>query len=253
MSQAVRPDALPRSSGFRRGVSAVAAALLTTGATGAVVPPAEAAGTRVPASRPLVALLHDRLARTSPNAQARLIESVAARRPLTGVRTVLPVLDRARGRGGGSWVRVRLPGRPNGHTGWIRARQTRKASTPWRLAIDLSARRITIYHRGRVKQRFPVVVGTPATPTPQGRFFIEEALSLSSQASGNPFALATSARSEVLQEFEGGPGQIALHGTNGLSGAPGTAASHGCIRLSTSAITWLARRIGSGVPLTIRG
>ena len=73
------------------------------------------------------------------------------------------------------------------------------------------------------------------------------------RASGNPFALATSARSNVLQEFEGGPGQIALHGTNGLSGAPGTAASHGCIRLNTSAITWLARRIGSGVPLTIRG
>ena len=55
----------------------------------------------------------------------------------------------------------------------------------------------------------------------------------------------------MLQEFEGGPGQIALHGTNGLSGALGTAASHGCIRLSTGTITWLARRIGAGVPLTI--
>ena len=56
----------------------------------------------------------------------------------------------------------------------------------------------------------------------------------------------------MLQEFEGGPGQIAIHGTNGLSGALGSAASHGCIRLGTSAITWLARRIGGGVPLTIR-
>jgi lipoprotein-anchoring transpeptidase ErfK/SrfK len=55
----------------------------------------------------------------------------------------------------------------------------------------------------------------------------------------------------VLQEFDGGPGQIALHGTDNLSGALGTAASNGCIRLSTRAITWLARRIGSGVPLTI--
>jgi lipoprotein-anchoring transpeptidase ErfK/SrfK len=81
---------------------------------------------------------------------------------------------------------------------------------------------------------------------------VEEAVALSPQASGNPFALATSARSNVLQEFEGGPGQIALHGTNGLSGSPGDAASHGCIRLGTSAITWLARRIGAGVPLTIR-
>jgi lipoprotein-anchoring transpeptidase ErfK/SrfK len=95
------------------------------------------------------------------------------------------------------------------------------------------------------------VIGKPSTPTPRGQYFIEEALALSSGDAGGPFALATSARSNVLQEFDGGPGQIALHGTNNLSGAPGTAASHGCIRLSTSAITWLGARIGSGVPLTI--
>ena len=76
-------------------------------------------------------------------------------------------------------------------------------------------------------------------------------VALSSKDAGAPFALATSARSNVLQEFNGGPGQIALHGTNNISGALGTAASHGCIRLSTQAITWLARRIGSGIPLTI--
>ena len=102
------------------------------------------------------------------------------------------------------------------------------------------------------------MVGTPSTPTPRGRFFIEEALALSPEAAGSPFALATSARSNVLQEFEGGPGQIALHGTNGLSGAPGTAASHGCIRLSTSAITWLAqahrqRRAADHQGLSARG
>jgi lipoprotein-anchoring transpeptidase ErfK/SrfK len=94
-------------------------------------------------------------------------------------------------------------------------------------------------------------VGKPSTPTPRGRFFIEEPVALSSRDAGGPFALATSARSNVLQEFEGGPGQIALHGTDNLSGAPGTAVSHGCVRLSTSAITWLAGHVGAGVPLTI--
>ncbi|MBN1527999.1 MAG: L,D-transpeptidase [Thermoleophilaceae bacterium] len=227
------------------------AALLATAVAGTLASPAQA-GSRVPASRPLVALLHDRLVRAAPSSHARLIESVSARRPLTGVRTVLPVLRRTRGRGGGSWIHVRLPGRPNGHSGWIRARQTRAASTVWRLAIDISARRVTVYRRGHVKRRFPAVVGKASTPTPRGLFFVEEALALSPTAPGNPFALATSARSNVLQEFEGGPGQIALHGTEGLSGVPGTAASHGCVRVATSAITWLARRIGSGVPLTIR-
>ena len=36
-----------------------------------------------------------------------------------------------------------------------------------------------------------------------------------------------------------------------LPGALGTASSHGCIRLDTPDITWLAMRIGPGVPLTI--
>jgi lipoprotein-anchoring transpeptidase ErfK/SrfK len=209
--------------------------------------PAGAASARVPASQPLVVLLGDHAVRAKPSDRAHRIESAAALRPLTRVRTVLPVLGTAKG---GRWLRVRLPGRPNGHTGWIHTRKTRRASTGWRLVLRLATRRVTVYRDGRAIQRFPAVIGNPWTPTPLGRFFIEEALALPGQVSG-PFALATSARSNVYQEFGGGPGQIALHGTNGLSGALGTAASHGCIRLSTSSITWLARRIGAGTPLRI--
>jgi lipoprotein-anchoring transpeptidase ErfK/SrfK len=109
---------------------------------------------------------------------------------------------------------------------------------------------ITVYRDGHAARRFRAVVGKPSTPTPGGHFFVEESLALAGQV-GGPFALATSARSDVLQEFEGGPGQIAIHGTDYLAGALGSAASHGCIRLSTPAITWLAQRIGSGVSLTI--
>jgi lipoprotein-anchoring transpeptidase ErfK/SrfK len=226
---------------------------LVTGVACVLATPAHAAAVKVPASRPLVVLTHDRVARSGPSVHAHFIESVRARRPLTGVRTVLPMLGQARRHGGRRWLHVRLPGRPNQHTGWIRSLRAIRFSTPWRIAVDLSARRVTVYQHGKVKRRFAAVVGKPSTPTPRGRFFVEEAMSLASTAPGNPFALATSARSNVLQEFEGGPGQIALHGTNGLAGVPGSAASHGCIRLSTSDITWMARRIGAGVPLTIRG
>jgi lipoprotein-anchoring transpeptidase ErfK/SrfK len=152
---------------------------------------------------------------------------------------------------GGSWVHVLLPGRPTGRSGWIRTAGTRRTATPWTLSVSLSRRQVTVRHLGRVERRFRAVVGAAATPTPRGRFFIEEALALTPGTAGGPFALATSGRSEVLQEFAGGPGQIALHGTDGLAGALGTAVSHGCIRLSTRAITWLARRIGAGVPLTV--
>jgi lipoprotein-anchoring transpeptidase ErfK/SrfK len=228
------------------------AAFLAAGVGCALAAPASAAGSRAPASQPLVVLLRDHVVRAQPNALSRRVETVAARRPLTRVRTVLPVLGVASGSGRSSWVRVRLPGRPTGHRGWISTLRTRRASTEWHLSVDLSTRRVAVYRDGRATRRFRAVVGASSTPTPRGQFFIEEALALSARDAGGPFALATSARSHVLREFEGGPGQIALHGTDNLSGALGTAVSHGCIRLSTRAISWLAGRIGSGVPLTIR-
>ena len=224
--------AVSRPSGLRRGVWAFAVALLTTGAGFVLVAPASAAGSRVAASQPLVRLMQNHVARTAPSVRAHRIESVKARRPLTRVRTVLPVLGHAR-RGGKSWVHVRLPGRPNEHKGWIPADQTKRSSTAWHIVLELSARRVTVYHHGRVNRRFGAVIGKPSTPTPRGKFFIEEALALSSGDPGGPFALATSARSPVLQEFEGGPGQIALHGTNNLSGALGSAVSARLVRLST--------------------
>lgn len=228
----------------------LAVALLTAGMAATAVPQAEAAES-VPRSQRLVMLVRDHVARTAPDTNARRIETVPARSPLTRVPTVLPAFGYKTSEAGDSWVHVRLPGRPNGHKGWILATKTTATSTPWHLALKLSTRRLSVYRDGRVVRRFNVVVGKPSTPTPRGRFFIEEALSLSSHHAGSPFALATSARSNVLQSFEGGPGQIALHGTRGLSGAPGSAASHGCIRLSTANITWLAQRIGGGIPLTV--
>jgi lipoprotein-anchoring transpeptidase ErfK/SrfK len=243
----IAPDAI-RLPGSGRGVAALSVAITVAAIVGGSFTSA-ARGSDVRASQPLLVLQHGHVARSRPNRHAHRIEYVAPRRPLTGVRTVLPVLGHGRSR---SWVRVRLPGRPNSHAGWVRTAHTRRTSTPWRLALDLSTRRVTVYYDGRAKRRFSAVVGAPSTPTPTGRYFIEESLDLSSHYVGGPFALATSARSNVLQEFEGGPGQIALHGTDGLVGTPGSAASHGCIRLSTDSIVWLARRIGGGIPLTIR-
>ncbi|MEA2444791.1 MAG: hypothetical protein QOJ12_2083 [Thermoleophilales bacterium] len=240
----------PRTPGFGRGRPALAAVLLTAVSGWLIAAPAQAAP-HVPASQSLVVLLDDHVARVAPNPRARRIESVRARRPLTRVRTVLPVLGDATGKDGESWVRVRLPGRPNGHNGWILAAKTKYTSTGWHIAVDLSSRRVTVYRDGRVARRFAALVGKRSTPTPRGRFFVEEALALSASASGGPFALATSARSNVLQEFEGGPGQIGIHGMNNLSGRLGSATSHGCVRLNTRAITWLAQRVGAGVPMTI--
>jgi lipoprotein-anchoring transpeptidase ErfK/SrfK len=242
----------PRPPGTRRGVRALAIGVVTVGIGFALAAPSPAdAATRVRASQPLVAVMQDHVARTGPSAGARRIETVQSLRPLTRVRTILPVLRRKASSAGKPWLLVRLPGRPNGHAGWISAGKTRQTSTPWHIVVGIGARKVTVYRDGRVTRRFKAVVGTPSTPTPPGRFFVEEALNIAGHP-GGPYALATSARSNVLQEFGGGPGQIGLHGTDGLWGPPGIAASHGCIRINTGAITWVVRRIGSGVPLTIK-
>jgi lipoprotein-anchoring transpeptidase ErfK/SrfK len=236
------PRSRPR--GIRRG-AAVGLAIGVAAIVAAT--PALAAGVQQPQA--LVVLLANHVARHAPRAGAGRIEAVPDRRPLTGTRTVLPVLGHAGP--DNEWLRVRLPGRPNGHSGWISVNRTRAASTTWRIRVALDSRRVLVFHEGRLVRRFPAIVGKPSTPTPRGNFFVEEALRLRRWESGAPFALATSARSNVLQEFDGGPGQIALHGTDNLSGALGTAVSHGCVRLGTRAIAWLASRIGAGVPVTI--
>ena len=76
-------------------------------------------------------------------------------------------------------------------------------------------------------------------------------IKLRARDAGAPFALALSARSNVLQEFNGGPGQIGLHGLSNVGGVLGTAVSHGCIRLANATMRWLVHRISPGVPVTI--
>ena len=235
----------------RQEAPLLAAALVAIAAGCALAAPAGAATMRVAETQALVVLRSDHVVRSRASSTAPVIETVSARRPLTGVATVLPVIARRRAAGVATWVHVRLPGRPLGHTGWIRASQTRHDSTAWHVVVALAARRVVVYRDGLVQRRFSAAIGAPATPTPRGRFFVEEAVAISRGETGGPFALATSARSQVLQQFMGGPGQIALHGTGNLSGGLGTAISHGCIRISPRAISWMASRIGGGVPMTI--
>ena len=65
-----------------------------------------------------------------------------------------------------------------------------------------------------------------------------------------PYAFGLSAYSNVLYSFGGGPGQIGLQGTN-EPGALGTNVSHGCIRISNSGISRLARILPLGTPVQI--
>lgn len=233
---------------------AAALAVLVAVSTGqATAEPLRGGAVVVQPTQSLAVLLESQAARTAPDARSAVLQRVAKRRPITEERTVLPVIGRRRGPGGGVWLRVLLPGRPNGHAGWIRRSATGAASTRWHIVVDTSSRTVTAYRSGRPVRVFKAVVGVPSTPTPTGTFFIEESVQLRAGDVGAPFALALSARSTVLQEFAGGPGQIALHGLSNVGGVLGTAASHGCVRLDNDAMRWFVLRVGPGVPVTITG
>lgn len=167
--------------------------------------------------------------------------------PLSHQRVSLPVLRRR-----GRWLRVLLPGRPNGHAGWIDARKAKLWREPWLVVVDTESKRLFVFRGRRIVRSFPVVVGEPPTPTPHGRFYVEEALILRPRSLGSPYAFALSARSNVFREFDGGPGQIAIHGVYGIGGTPGRAESHGCIRMTGDALTWMVARFGTGTPVVIR-
>jgi len=202
-------------------------------------------------NQPLAVLLTSQRVLVSPYGRVFPIRAVSALRPITRRRTVLPVVARASTPDGVRWLRVALPGRPNGSSGWIRQSGTTPTTTGWRVVIRTAGRRVLVLHDGRVVRSFRAVVGRPSTPTPSGRFFVEETVRLPRGSAGAPFALALSARSNALRRFEGGPGQIAIHGVANLSGALGTASSHGCIRLDAASVTWVATHVPAGATVTI--
>jgi len=176
---------------------------------------------------------------------------VSGRRPITGVRTALPVIGRTVTRDGVPLLHVLLPGRPNGSRGWIEQAGTTLAKTSWHIVVRTTSRRLLVYHHGRLERTLVAIVGKPSTPTPHGHFFVEESVLMPPGSTGGPYALALSAHSNVLQEFEGGPGQIAIHGVANLTGQLGTASSHGCIRLDDRSIQWMAAHIAPGVRVNI--
>ena len=149
-----------------------------------------------------------------------------------------------------TWLHVALPMRPNGVTGWVRARDVKLALVRTRIEIDLSSRRLRLFRRGRLVLSSTVAVGSSATPTPLGRYYVNQRLVPADP--GGPFgpgAVGISAFSNVLTGWtQGGP--IGIHGTN-EPWSIGRAVSNGCIRLPNQALRRLFRQAVDGTPVVI--
>jgi hypothetical protein len=66
------------------------------------------------------------------------------------------------------WLRVLLPIRPDGTSGWIPRNNVALRSTRYWVEVDKHARLISVHRNGVLTRRFAAVIGKPATPTPDG-------------------------------------------------------------------------------------
>lgn len=163
---------------------------------------------------------------------------------------VYPVLESHVEAGGRIWLRIRLPMRPNGRTGWVpRHNLGPLKGVRTMLRVNRSTLRATLYRGGRSIWSSPIGVGTRSTPTPAGRFWIRTRLrSLRGGTAYGPYAFGTGAYS-VLSDWPGG-GVIGIHGTDQPQLIPGRP-SHGCIRVPNGAVTRLWRLMPIGTPVVI--
>jgi lipoprotein-anchoring transpeptidase ErfK/SrfK len=149
------------------------------------------------------------------------------------------------------WLRVLLPVRPNSSTGWIRASDVTLSTTRYRITVALRAHRLTAYRGDEVVVKETVAVGTRATPTPTGKFYIRALLKAPDPNTAyGPFAYGLSGYSEVLEQFAGGDAEVGIHGNNDASKL-GKNVSHGCVRMSNAAITLLTKLLPLGTPVDI--
>jgi len=174
------------------------------------------------------------------------------RRNVNGFPTFFRVLSTVRGPDcAPRWFRVQLPIKPNGVTGYIRARAVETGRVHSRVVVDISAKRLTLFRRGRRVFSTRVAVGSPATPTPTGRYYVNQRLIPSTPYGPfGPAAIGISAYSTVLTGWtQGGP--IAIHGTN-EPWSIGHAVSNGCIRLLNPVLRRLFKVTPAGTPVVIR-
>lgn len=203
-----------------------------------------APGTTAIVRHPVV--VHTRASRTAPELARFGLRNV------NGVRTVFAL--RAARLGAScrpAWLRIQVPIRPNGVTGWVSAKSVAIYRVDTRVVVDLSDRRVEVFRRGKLVLSTRAAIGRPETPTPVGRYYVNQRL-LAADATGpfGPGAAGISAFAPGLKNWaQGGP--IAIHGTN-AEWSIGEAASNGCVRITNRDLLRLIHIAVEGTPVTIR-
>jgi hypothetical protein len=149
--------------------------------------------------------------------------------------------------------RVLLPTRPNGSFGWIRADSVDLWRHNFAIRVDLDDFRLTVLDHDQVVLETTVGVARDNAPTPRGRYYTTEIIRpVRPDSVYGAFAYGLSGFSDTFVTFNGGPGQLGIHGTND-PGTLGTNVSSGCIRMHNDDITRMVEelRVTAGVPVEV--
>ncbi|HEY7667310.1 MAG TPA: L,D-transpeptidase [Actinomycetota bacterium] len=160
------------------------------------------------------------------------------------------VTDAVRDGTGEAWLRILVPVRPNGASGWVQKSDVSIRRVREKIVVDLSDRLLVHSRNGRIVHRFSVGIGTASTPTATGRFYVWAQVPQADPAGPyGVFALGLSGFSDVLLNWPGG-GRMAIHGTADPFDR-GQMVSHGCVRVYNPQMRQL-ERVPLGTPVMIR-
>jgi hypothetical protein len=152
---------------------------------------------------------------------------------------------------GVEWLALRIGKRPNDRIGWVRSDRFEVVPARGKVVISVAKRTMSLFIGDRRAWTVRVIVGKPSTPTPRGLFGIHDYYRVNDDL--RPWVIETTAHSEVLKTFLGGPARVAIHGRHGSLMAPwGTAVSNGCIRSPDWALRSIRKHLPPGSPVQVR-
>ena len=147
-----------------------------------------------------------------------------------------------------TWYKIAVPGRPNGRTGWVQAKQVSIRPMPWQVVVMRGSRALQLWKGKQLVYTTKVAVGAPGMETPLGLYYVTVRFKPIKEPFLGAFAFETSAYSK-LSDWPGG-GVVGLHGWADTS-VLGRAVSHGCIRVSNVTAAYLRDRIPVGTPIRV--
>lgn len=165
--------------------------------------------------------------------------------------TAVPQVFLVTARRADGWIRILLPVRPNGTTGWVRGTDVTVSQVAYKVQVQLGAHRITVLDNGTSIYTGPIADGAPSTPTPTGHYYVRMLIKAENPHTVyGPYAYGLSSHSDALTSFEGGDGETGIHGNDDAS-VLGSSVTHGCIRMDNDEITRLAKLLPLGTPVDI--